>query len=67
MLSERVESLQMSAPRQRTTGARLAGSFESGALKPFPIVDDHVFSLDKAADAYRIVFNGAQHRVLLKP
>jgi NADPH:quinone reductase-like Zn-dependent oxidoreductase len=45
----------------------LAGSFESGALKPFPIVDDHVFSLDKAADAYRIVFNGAQHRVLLKP
>jgi NADPH:quinone reductase len=45
----------------------LAGSFESGALKPFPIVEDHVFSLDKAADAYRIVFNGAQHRVLLKP
>jgi NADPH:quinone reductase len=45
----------------------LASSFESGALKPFPIVEDHVFSLDKAADAYRIVFNGAQHRVLLKP
>jgi NADPH2:quinone reductase len=45
----------------------LAGSFESGALKPFPIVEDHVFTLDKAADAYRIVFNGAQHRVVLKP
>jgi NADPH:quinone reductase-like Zn-dependent oxidoreductase len=45
----------------------LANSFESGALKPFPIVEDHVFSLDKAADAYRIVFNGARHRVLLKP
>jgi NADPH2:quinone reductase len=46
---------------------RLAGSFESGALKPFPILEDHVFPLDKAAHAYRIVFNGAQHRVLLKP
>jgi NADPH2:quinone reductase len=45
----------------------LASSFESGALKPFPIVEDHVFALEKAADAYRIVFNGAQHRVLLKP
>jgi NADPH2:quinone reductase len=45
----------------------LAGSFERGALKPFPIVEDHVFPLAKAADAYRIVFNGAQHRVLLKP
>lgn len=45
----------------------LAGSFERGALKPFPIVEDHVFPLEKAADAYRIVFNGAQHRVLLKP
>jgi len=46
---------------------RLAGSFERGALKPFPIVEDHVFPLEQAADAYRIVFNGAQHRVLLKP
>ncbi|MFM0200691.1 zinc-binding alcohol dehydrogenase family protein [Paraburkholderia fungorum] len=45
----------------------LAGSFERGTLKPFPIVEDHVFPLAKAADAYRIVFNGAQHRVLLKP
>jgi NADPH2:quinone reductase len=46
---------------------RLAGSFERGALKPFPIVEDHVFPLEQAADAYRIVFNGAQHRVVLKP
>jgi NADPH:quinone reductase len=45
----------------------LSASFERGTLKPFPIVDDHVFTLDKAADAYRIVFNGAQNRVLLKP
>lgn len=45
----------------------LASSFERGALKPFPIVADHEFPLEKAADAYRLVFNGAQHRVLLKP
>jgi NADPH:quinone reductase len=44
----------------------LACSFESGALKPFRVVEDHVFPLEKAADAYRLVFNGAQHRVLLK-
>jgi NADPH:quinone reductase len=45
----------------------LADSFESGGLKPFAIVADHVFSLDRAAEAYRLVFNGARHRVVLKP
>jgi len=45
----------------------LAGSFEQGKLKPFPIVDDHVFPLERAIDAYRAVFHGARQRVLLKP
>ncbi|SDI50466.1 NADPH:quinone reductase [Paraburkholderia steynii] len=45
----------------------LSGSFEEGVLQPFPIVDDHVFPLERAAEAYRTVFNGARQRVLLKP
>jgi NADPH:quinone reductase len=45
----------------------LAGLFEEGKLKPFPIVADHVFPLERAVEAYRTVFNGARQRVLLKP
>jgi hypothetical protein len=62
-----VDTLALDSVEGATILDSLASSFESGALKPFPIVANHVFPLGKAADAYRIVFNGAQHRVLLKP
>jgi NADPH:quinone reductase-like Zn-dependent oxidoreductase len=45
----------------------LLPQFERGTLRPFPIVDGHVFPLERAADAYRTVLGGAKHRVLLKP
>ena len=45
----------------------LAPLFEAGTLRPFPIVDEFVFPLAEAAKAYKMVFNGARHRVLLKP
>jgi NADPH:quinone reductase len=45
----------------------LLPAFESGALRPFPIMEGNVFSLERAADAYRAVLGGAKHRVLLKP
>jgi NADPH:quinone reductase len=45
----------------------LAPSFEAGTLRPFPIMDEFVFPLAQAAQAYKIVFNGARQRVLLKP
>ncbi|QBR02630.1 quinone oxidoreductase family protein [Paraburkholderia pallida] len=46
---------------------RLLPSFESGALKPFPINKDFVFSIEHAALAYQAVLRGSTNRVLLKP
>jgi NADPH:quinone reductase-like Zn-dependent oxidoreductase len=46
---------------------QLAPGFNDGSLKPFPVQNDHVFSLDKAIDGYRAVLNGSSERVVLKP
>jgi NADPH2:quinone reductase len=45
----------------------LSPGFETGALKPFPVVDTAVFPLSRAKDAYRAVLAGARDRVLLRP
>lgn len=45
----------------------LAPAFESGTLRPFPIEDDHVFSIERAQEAYAQVLSGARERVLLVP
>jgi len=45
----------------------LRPGFESGALRPFPVQDDHVFALADAAAAYRAVLAGARERVVLDP
>jgi NADPH:quinone reductase-like Zn-dependent oxidoreductase len=45
----------------------LRPGFESGALKPFPIVEASVFPLSRAKDAYRSVLEGARDRVVLRP
>ena len=46
---------------------QLLPAFETGALKPFPIAPESVFSLDDATLAYEAVLRGSTHRVLLKP
>jgi len=46
---------------------KLAPSFELGALKPFPIDPESVFSLEDATLAYQAVLRGSTNRVLLKP
>jgi NADPH2:quinone reductase len=45
----------------------LTGGFESGALKPFPLVESAIFPLDRAKEAYRAVLAGARDRVVLRP
>ncbi|WP_427306996.1 quinone oxidoreductase family protein [Cupriavidus sp. H39] len=45
----------------------LAPMFEDGRLKPFAVDPDHVFTLDRAKQAYRLVLQGAPGRVVLKP
>ena len=45
----------------------LIGGFETGALKPFPLVEFAIFPLNEAKDAYRAVLAGARDRVVLRP
>lgn len=45
----------------------LAPLFQSGALKPFPVLDDSVYDLANAVEGYRAVLAGASDRVVLKP
>jgi NADPH:quinone reductase len=45
----------------------LRPGFESGALKPFPVLERAVYSLDRAYDAYKAVFAGSDDRVILQP
>jgi NADPH:quinone reductase-like Zn-dependent oxidoreductase len=46
---------------------QISGGFESGALKPFPVVASAVFALADAKQAYRAVLAGARDRVVLRP
>jgi NADPH2:quinone reductase len=41
--------------------------FESGALRPFPVLAANVYPLARAAQAYRAVLAGARERVVLDP
>lgn len=45
----------------------LTPGFVAGTLKPFPVGQDTVYSLQNAAAAYRAVLGGARERVVLEP
>jgi NADPH:quinone reductase len=45
----------------------LRPGFESGALRPFPVLPANVYALANAAEAYQAVLAGAQDRVVLEP
>jgi len=45
----------------------LRPGFESGALRPFPVLPANVYPLARAAEAYRAVLAGAPERVVLAP
>jgi NADPH:quinone reductase len=45
----------------------LKPGFESGKLKPFPVLDGSVYPLDAAKEAYKAVLKGARDRVVLRP
>ncbi|MBV8684401.1 MAG: zinc-binding alcohol dehydrogenase family protein [Caulobacteraceae bacterium] len=45
----------------------LTPGFESGALRPFPVLDDAVYPLERAKEAYQAVLSGSQDRVILAP
>jgi hypothetical protein len=42
--------------------------FETGALQPFPVKDDHVFGLDAFMDAYALGLEGkTRDRIYIAP
>jgi NADPH:quinone reductase-like Zn-dependent oxidoreductase len=45
----------------------LAPMFATGQLRPFPVLAEHTYGLDRAGDAYREVLLGARERVVLRP
>ena len=45
----------------------LKPGFESGSLKPFPVRDDRVYPLARAAEAYNAVLAGSHERIVLDP
>jgi NADPH:quinone reductase-like Zn-dependent oxidoreductase len=45
----------------------LRPGFESGALKPFPVLEHAIYSLENAAEAYKAVLSGARDRIVLRP
>ncbi|MDE1010253.1 MAG: zinc-binding alcohol dehydrogenase family protein [Paraburkholderia fungorum] len=62
-----IDTLALDSVDGAQTLDQLLPAFESGALKPFPIDRESVFSLDDAALAYQAVLRGSTNRVLLKP
>ena len=46
---------------------QLTEGFETGALKPFPLVESAIFPLERAKEAYRAVLAGVRDRVVLRP
>jgi NADPH2:quinone reductase len=45
----------------------LRPGFESGALRPFPVLPANTYGLDRAAEAYQAVLASAPERVVLAP
>lgn len=45
----------------------LKPGFESGAFKPFPVIEAQVLPLERAIEGYRAVLSGARERVVLRP
>jgi NADPH:quinone reductase-like Zn-dependent oxidoreductase len=45
----------------------LAPGFEQRALRPFPVLEHAIYSLEHAKDAYAAVLSGARDRTVLKP
>ena len=46
---------------------RLRPLFESGTLRPFPVLEPNIYPLARAAEAYRAVLAGVPERVVLDP
>ncbi len=62
-----IDTLSLSSGDDAAVLDALRPGFESGQLKPFPVRPEHVYSLNRAAEAYQAVLGGAADRVVLTP
>ncbi|HEX3644721.1 MAG TPA: hypothetical protein VHT95_03890, partial [Vicinamibacterales bacterium] len=62
-----IDTLQLDSAAGAAIFDALRPGFESGALRPFPVLVANVYPLARAADAYRAVLAGARERVVLDP
>ena len=62
-----VDTLALDASYCAQIFDRLGPKFEQGYLRPFPIKDASIFSLDTARDAYKLVSQATPDRIVLKP
>jgi NADPH:quinone reductase len=62
-----VDTLALDSADGAAVLEQLRPSFESGALRPFPVLAGNVYPLARAADAYQAVLAGARERVVLDP
>jgi NADPH2:quinone reductase len=62
-----VDTLALDSADGAAVLEQLRPGFESGALRPFPLLAANVYPLARAADAYQAVLAGAAERVVLDP
>ena len=62
-----VDTLALTVVDCATIFEAMAPGFEDGSLKPFPIDDASIFTLEQAAAAYRKVLSGSPERLAFVP
>ncbi len=62
-----IDTLQLDSADGAAVLDALRPGFESGALRPFPVLAANVYPLARAAEAYRAVVTGAPERIVLDP
>lgn len=62
-----IDSLALGGAECAAILQALKPGFENGDLRPFPVRDEAIHSLEDAAEAYAAVWNGSRERVVLRP
>jgi hypothetical protein len=62
-----IDTLALDATHGAAILERLRPDFESGALRPFPVLPANTFPLARAAEAYAATLAGSPERVVLAP
>jgi NADPH:quinone reductase-like Zn-dependent oxidoreductase len=62
-----IDTLALSTVESVSILAQLTPGFDSGALKPFPVLPSSVYPLERAAEAYAKVLGSTRDRLVLAP